>query len=57
MAEFQRFITLSEYDHVGIILKNRNEDVVLLESNSGIGVGLMFWKPFILYNGYKYIKK
>jgi hypothetical protein len=50
-------ITFSDYDHVGIVLKNKKNEVVIFESNSSEGVSFMFWKQMIYYKLYQGIPR
>lgn len=41
-----RFITRSQYDHVAMILKNNNGEIVLFESSGNYGCELINWHVF-----------
>jgi len=45
-GKIQRTFTRSEYDHVGMILKYSNGEIVLFESTGREGVGLCRWRTF-----------
>lgn len=49
-AKLQRGLTNSSYDHVGILLKDENNIVELLESTNQFGVKKVFWFDFIDFN-------
>lgn len=51
-GKLQQFITFSDYDHIGIVLKNKKNEVVIFESSSSEGVSFMFWKQMIYYRLY-----
>lgn len=53
----QRMITLSDYDHVGIIYRYKAGDIAFLESTKETGVSLCYWDDFISYNWYGEYKK
>lgn len=45
-SSFQRMITHSEFDHMGLIMKYDNGDVKIFESNGVEGVNLNDWVTF-----------
>ena len=57
MAKAQRVITGSDYDHVGIVLKNQKNEIVILESNSNTGVAFTFWKDLVRFRWYEGVEK
>lgn len=42
-AEVQRFFTNSEYDHVGMVIRDQVYGLLIFESNSASGVCLTPW--------------
>ena len=56
-GKLQQALTFSDYDHVGIILKNKKNEVIIFESNSSDGVSFVFWKQIIYYGLYKGIPR
>lgn len=44
--------TDSEYDHVGIVLRNSKNEIFVYESTSNEGVGLTPWKDMKKYEWY-----
>lgn len=56
-AKIQRSLTGSEYDHIGIILKYANDDIVILDSCGNRGVGLISWRAFINLKFFKLYHK
>ena len=53
----QRVFTDSEYDHVGVVLRNRKNEIFIYESTSDSGVGLTKWNQFVKYEWYTLIDK
>lgn len=56
-ATVQRVFTDSEYDHVGLVLRNKKNELFIYESTSDTGVGLTSWKQFVKYEWYTQIDK
>lgn len=48
-AQAQRLLTNSEYDHVGVVLRNKKNELFIFESSSDEGVGMTPWKHMITY--------
>lgn len=46
-SKFQRSFTGSEYDHVALLLRYGNNELVLLEATGKEGVGLCSWTCFM----------
>ena len=46
-SKFQRSFTGSHYDHVALILRYGNNELVLLEATGREGVGLCSWSCFM----------
>lgn len=44
---------ISNLDHVGIVLRNKKNQLFIFESTSNDGVGLTTWKDMIRYEWYK----
>jgi hypothetical protein len=40
MSKFQRFFTNSDYDHVGMIIKTIDGNLLLLEATGNVGVAI-----------------
>ncbi len=43
----------SNLDHVGVILRNKKNEIFIFESSSGEGVGLTPWKSVIKFGWYE----
>ena len=64
-ATMQRFVTNSDYDHVGMILRTCEDEIYLFEANSDDvisiiyrkGVGLWSWKNFLTHDWKKAFEK
>eukprot|EP00347_Sterkiella_histriomuscorum_P020868 403336156 len=46
-SKMQRFFTRCDFDHVALILKYKNEKIVLFESTGSSGVDLLTWDMFM----------
>jgi len=56
-AKLQRSLTRCEYDHVALLLRYSNGEIVLLEATGKEGVGLCRWKTFRKNNWQKLYNK
>lgn len=56
-AILQRSVTRSEYDHVGMILRDRHGNIILFEATGNEGVGLCRWTTFKHNNWHTLYKK
>ena len=52
-ASLQRFLTTSDYDHIGILLKNDIGQVMFMDITSNLGVSICSWRRFIEQQGPK----
>lgn len=52
-ASLQRLFTTSEYDHIGILLKNDLGQVMFMDITSNLGVTVTLWRRFIEQQGHK----
>jgi Cys-tRNA synthase (O-phospho-L-seryl-tRNA:Cys-tRNA synthase) len=48
-AKVQRFLTASDFDHVGMIIKLQKKDLMVFEANQMHGVAIYDWKQYITY--------
>lgn len=48
-AKLQRFFTNSDFDHIAMVVKLRNKDLMVFESNQMHGVSVYDWKQYISY--------
>jgi hypothetical protein len=48
-AKLQRFFTVSDFDHVGMIIKLQKKDLMVFEANQMHGVAIYNWKEYISY--------
>jgi len=48
-AKLQRFFTNSDFDHVAMVAKLKNKDLMVFESNQMHGVSIYDWKQYIQY--------
>lgn len=46
-SRFQRLVTRSHYDHVALLLRYSNGQLMLLEATAGTGVALVPWDEFL----------
>lgn len=56
-AGVQRFLTSSQYDHVGMVIRDPIYGILIFESNSASGVCLTPWDMLIKHKWYKYITR
>jgi hypothetical protein len=48
---------MDNIDHVAIVLKNKDDEVLLFESSSNSGVSFTFWKQLLRYKWYESIPR
>ena len=51
-GNLQRFFTNSDYDHVGLVIRDPSHGILIFESNSHSGVCLTPWNFIIDYKWY-----
>jgi hypothetical protein len=53
----QRVFSSSEYDHVALLLKYDNDEIVLFEAMGNTGVSLCRWSDFVKKGWHKLYSK
>ncbi|CBZ49666.1 putative PH domain-containing protein [Neospora caninum Liverpool] len=56
-AQLQRAVTRGHYDHVGMMLRNQDKDIFILESMGDTGVIITSWKTFVKAKWYTAYRK
>ena len=48
-AQLQRLLTNSDFDHVAMVVKIGDKDLMVFESNQMYGVSIYDWRQYIQY--------